>query len=267
MDLLFSSSGEELIEITYNLDYYSIGLNVNKFRYTTETKIFTNEYGEKFFPIAWERGAIKKSDKSGNEISISMSIDSELAEIYKTSSVKHSSTEATVVIYQLDQNGNPFVFWTGKISSASFQDARINISCRSMLDILDQNALNDRTQPTCNHKVYSARCGVNYYAFSKEVTVTALENKKRKIFVSGITEDTGYFVNGWAHIDTEKLMIVNHNKTDSSISVLTTPKDIVVGSKIRIAKGCTGTIIACREFNNVDNFFGFPNIPIKNPFK
>ena len=267
MDLLFSSSGEELIEITYNLDYYSVGLHVDKFRYTTETKIFTKANGDKFFPIAWERSAIKKSDKSGNEIVISMSIDSQLAQIYKTTSVIHSSTEATVVIYQLDQNGNPFVFWTGKISSASFQDARINISCRSMLDILDQNALNDRTQPTCNHKVYSARCGVNYYAFSKEVTVTALENKKRKIFVSGMTADTGYYVNGWAHIDSEKLMIVNHSKDENFINVLTTPKDIEVGDKIRIAKGCTGTITLCREFNNVDNFFGFPNIPVKSPFK
>ena len=61
-------------------------------------------------------------------------------------------------------------------------------------------------------------------------------------------------------------MITKHSKTEGCIYLHMPFDDEVVGKQVIVYAGCDKTPQTCKnKFNNLQNFRGFPYIPVKNP--
>ena len=142
--------------------------------------------------------------------------------------------------------------------------AQYVVTCEPLRTYLKRSALRARYQRVCRHSLYNVGCNLIKDNFLIQGNV--LGQVANVISVNGLDlQPNGYFVGGYIVLGSAKRAIIAH--VGNNIT-LTSPFDEVnVGATANVYPGCDHTFETCRDqFNNEENFGGFPWIPGKNPF-
>lgn len=174
-----------------------------------------------------------------------------------------------VQVMKLHRDQDPYeanVIFIGQIASVGFKGNIATAKCVGFQHFLGQEVPIYRYSRTCNHELYSERCGVSKGDFKTTGTVTLADGGKVLISAAFGAFDDGYFTRGWIESGSEKRMITKHEGNNLTLNFPV--KSIVAGDSVDAYPGCNLDIVTCRDkFSNQDNFLGFPYIPYKNPAK
>ncbi len=181
----------------------------------------------------------------------------------------------TVTIYRAhygDDLSTEFnIEWVGSSDGYEINDNEFIIKTKSVLQALLQGEMRSiKYQAACNNRVYDAVCGLNESLFTYNATVTRV-NLTQVTVDDDQVADNGLVLGKMTLARTgEVRQIITNTDVDSGgsrIKVAYPFQDLVVGDTVQLTLGCDNTRDTCvTRFNNLDQFTGFPYIPIKNPF-
>lgn len=172
----------------------------------------------------------------------------------------------TVTVMRGHAGDNEFIpYWKGRVIAAVASGNKIELACESVFSSIRRPGLRARYELTCRHALYSARCGVNLEA--SQTTGVAFAVSGVTISVSAAAGfANGYFAGGMIKApDDSTRFIVAH--TGEVLTVQRPIADLAVGATVRLYPGCDHLQSTCAsKFSNIDNFGGFPWVPIRNPY-
>ncbi|AJY68806.1 tail protein [Geobacter sulfurreducens] len=153
--------------------------------------------------------------------------------------------------------------WMGRVLGVEVADDVARVRCESAQVSLKRIGLRRLYSRKCSHVLYSAACGASPISGSAIVTQVYGRNVE---FEGGIPGSvSGGLAGGWLQTpEGARHMIVSEGW--SSVELLY-PAAIEPGVLVSLTVGCDHSTATCQSrFNNLDNYGGFPAIPIKNPF-
>lgn len=172
----------------------------------------------------------------------------------------------TVTVMRGHVGDNEFIpYWKGRVIAAVASGNKIELACESVFSSIRRPGLRARYELTCRHALYAARCGVTPEALQVVGTVSAASGVTISVPAAAGFAD-GYFTGGMVKAPDESARFIAAH----SGGVLTVQRPLaglVVGATVRLYPGCDHLRSTCAgKFNNLDNFGGFPWIPIRNPY-
>lgn len=251
---------------------------IELYRFVEGTTVFTQARcsaavvygGETYDPYSLSRTQVEsKNEMARANLDITMAIDNPVAMRYLASPVDSVVTLSLFV----QANGITNVFWKGRLSNVKATGQTAILSFESIFTSLRRPGLRARYQRTCRHALYGRGCGLDPEAFGVDVMVTAVApNQVTVTDISGTTLNR--FRGGMIRAPDTTLRFVVGSDPATGIITLTRNFDtlnaaFLAGGSVPMAAtlypGCAHNMGACLEFDNLDNFGGFPFIPTKNP--
>ncbi len=244
------------------------------YRYTTFPEAVTLN-GEVFSPETMDRTVFDVSmvNDGLKTMDIMLPQDNDLVQIYKAEALPDF---LSVVVYRAhvgdDLSSEFSVEWRGECVGIAMQSEWFVIKTRSILGALltGQNRM-AKYQRNCNNRVYDQRCKLVEANFT--TTTTVLRNLGSIVRVANDGVDNGALQLGRI-VNTrtgETRNIVNNADRalgGANISISYPFNDLVDGDTVNLILGCTNQRSICvSRFDNIENFNGFPFIPVKNPFQ
>lgn len=172
----------------------------------------------------------------------------------------------TVTVYRahlVDPAEDIPVVWSGSVSSAYLSDRSVTLTCESTMKRLGRSNLMATYQVNCRHVVYSAGCGLLRSNFDYTGTVDAVDgNVVTLVAGHGIT--SGALTGGEIDKGGYKRFIVLHDGDD--LTLIRPLYGLVATDSVTLYEGCDRSLATCIAKSNVENYGGFPYIPINNPF-
>jgi hypothetical protein len=163
-----------------------------------------------------------------------------------------------IILVQIYKDSKPF--WTGRVIKAQLSGKTITITCDSGYTTVFRKSGGATLSTFCWKTLYSAQCGVNAGANTFSYTTYTL-NGQFILVDNAATE--GFFAGGLALIGDQIRGIIASNETSIQ---LTDGFNLPVSGNLQLQKGCSLTRTSCIGFGNLDNFGGFPYVPVLNPF-
>jgi uncharacterized phage protein (TIGR02218 family) len=219
--------------------------------------------GGDYTPTPLHRTALGKgAEQKQNSCTVTIPRDHALAQLF----VGYiPSTPLVLTIYRGHEGeAETIVQFIGKITFARFgEDAELNA--------LSQEYLLERKLPQlpygagCPKIIYGAACGANPESFRTDATVSAVAGDVLTAEAFGGHAD-GWFTNGYLAWGNLKRMIVHH--VGAQVTLLAPIAGLAPGASVAAYRGCARTYAECTGvFSNGVNFWGFPWIPTRNPFR
>jgi len=173
-----------------------------------------------------------------------------------------------IEVMKLFRDQTPYeanVLFLGQIKNISFQGLEANIECTGFEQYLNRSIPIYRYQTSCNHQLYSTKCSIDKTLWAMNATLIDLrDDGKQLTSLAFSTKDDDYFKYGYIELGSYTRMITYH--TGSVVKIRYNIPGLANGNTITAYAGCDLTIDTCYgKFNNVDNFFGFPYIPVDKP--
>lgn len=179
------------------------------------------------------------------------------------------------VIRQHVEDAETIVSFKGRVINVSFDESEVVITCQSNQSSLRRPGLRRLYQTACPHVLYGDQCKVVQVDFKITAVLTAVEGNvlTSPTFTVGIDPafDNQWFVGGMVEfVDgdglTNKRFITQHNHIEGTITLNLPLKDAIVASSVDAFPGCGHDPTTCNEkFTNIEDYGGFPFIPLKNP--
>ena len=161
------------------------------------------------------------------------------------------------------------VIFVGQIKNVSFQGNSAVARCVGFEHYLKQRIPKYRFQIGCNNDLFDTFCSTDggpvAADYKTTTTITAIDADGVVLTSSdfGLQSD-GYYTRGYIKWGYYYRMIVDH--TGNNITIRFTIPTLTTGQSIDAYAGCDRQLATCRsKFNNIDNFFGHPWIPLDNP--
>ena len=153
--------------------------------------------------------------------------------------------------------------WMGRVLGVEIADDQARIRCESAQVSLKRIGLRRLYSRKCSHVLYSTACGATPITASVVVAEVNGRNVELEGGVPGSV--SGGVAGGWLQTpDGARHMIVSDY--GSGVELLY-PVAIEPGTEVLLTVGCDHSTATCQtRFNNLDNYGGFPAIPVKNPF-
>lgn len=158
--------------------------------------------------------------------------------------------------------------WTGVVGEVKPSRTQVEIDVQSMMRILQGSFPKNYFQPTCNHTLFDAGCGLAKASFAISGSV-ATGTWTTNQFNSNLTQADGWFALGWVQWTSgQNDGIVRTVKTYTNAGgqvVLIDPLPYVPqsGDTFTAYPGCDKTQATCTsKFNNLAHFRGFPYMPV-----
>ena len=222
-----------------------------------------------FEPLAITHGEIVSSgnlDKSA--LPVTVPEDSLLAALY---TYEAPSYVVTLTIWQGHIGDSDYkVCWAGRVTGASFVENQLELNCEPVISSLRRTGLTRDYQYHCPLVLYGAQCRASRVAATRTASVSS---------VSGVSVT---LPNGWAPADlkakhiggiaewtndegrTERRSIIN--VATNVLTLSSFPTDLETASVLTVVLGCNHLMTDCRDVHdNILNFGGQPQIPLKNP--
>lgn len=159
----------------------------------------------------------------------------------------------------------PSVIFIGQVKNVSFEGNDAQVQCVGFEHYLQQRIPKYRFQIGCNNDLFDTFCGVVKASFKITTTITAVDSAGVVLTSADFAlQDDGYYTRGYVQWGDYFRMIVDH--TANQITIRFNMPDFASGQSIDAYAGCDRQLSTCVEkFNNKDNFFGHPWIPLDNP--
>ena len=171
----------------------------------------------------------------------------------------------SITLYRHHAGDNEFItYWKGRVASSRLSGSEATLKCEPIATSLKRPGLRARYQLLCRHVLYGSGCGALKDSFRVDGTVAAVTGITVQVAAAADRED-GYFVGGMLTTAAGARMIVAHS---GIVLTLVAPLiGLSAGDTVQLYAGCDHSLNHCAaRFNNLDNFGGFPFIPVKNPF-
>lgn len=239
--------------------------------------------GETYEPIQIGRGDLSLSpDLARNSLSVKTTRSNPVALLHLTDL---SNNMTTLTVFRVE-GASGMTIWKGRIASAQSDGNEIELSCESIFTSLRRAGLRARYQRGCRHAIYRRGCNVNGSANQADHQVdggaTEISGAMVRVPVAANRADGRYTGGILRGPDGVERLIIRHVgewlTLQTRVSSLT---DAVPNAgwdlswdkywdgsvAVSIFPGCKHTREDCNtEFNNIENYGGFPWIPGKNPF-
>lgn len=161
------------------------------------------------------------------------------------------------------------LLWSGTVvNSVSVDDATIQMSCRSLGGTYDRNGLRLAWDRMCPHPLYGPGCFVlkSNHDYPRVIatltgtnfTCTSHAEPAEGSFTGGFME--------WFRDDGSIERRGIEQQVGNDFRVLGTTDGLAVGTAVTLYPGCARNTAACKKFNNLPNYGGFPHLPGKSPF-
>lgn len=238
--------------------------------------------GDTYSPSAVGHSEVKQSNElSKNSITLTFPLNDEFAAQF----LGHAPdlvTSVTLLRGHLgDGEGEFIAYWKGRVASSKASGAKVHMECESVFTSLRRSGLRARYQKSCRHALYARGCRLN----SEDWAVIALctGTSGATVTIPGAADlAAGYLIGGMLRSPDGVLRyVVNH--VGDQVTLMHPVKSLVEavakagygrsygeyygGVVVKLYPGCDHTTVECStRFNNLDNYGGFPWIPIKNPF-
>lgn len=244
------------------VELYCFALGAQRWTYTSGQSAITYQ-SETYAPAAIRRSGIEQ----GNEINragleITLPRDNPLAGLLVASPPEGV---VSVTIYRMHAgDAETIVLWKGRVGGARMSGSELALKCEPVATSLKRTGLRARYQLICRHALYSAACGALADSYRVDGTVAAVTGATVQVAAAASKPD-GYFVAGMLQTNNSSRMIVGH--TGVNLTLVAPMPSLAPGMAVRLYAGCDHSVAVCRDrFGNLDNYGGFPFIPLKNPF-
>lgn len=151
------------------------------------------------------------------------------------------------------------VYWKGRVKEVAASDSSITINCISVYSYQQKDGFSPKITIQCRHRLYEKGCNVVKEAHGINYSVSGIISKQ--FTVSGLSGSA--YKGGTASINGQIRNILNHSGNTITLSY---PFNGSQSGTLRLYPGCALTVDACIGFSNLNNFGGFPFMPITSPF-
>lgn len=235
-----------------------------------EDVIFNNNT---YVAVPIKRGRIESTQdlgKSTMKITMSRRV-SFLAQFIATS----PTDVITITITRIHaSDADPAITYKGRVVNVKFVENEGEVTCHPIQTALRRPGLRRIYQTACPHVLYGNECGVLKDSFDILATLTGASGLTitSPSFIVSInpTFDAAHFVGGLVEFSqaglVTKRFITDHDNTTGTLTLNLSFRGIISGDIVTAFPGCDHTVDTCAgKFNIINNYGGFPFIPIKNP--
>lgn len=256
-------SNQQLMEV----ELYVFATNSAQF-YLTPHEFDVDLDGNLYASLPIERNELAlgaEAAKAGLDLKLPPNCD--LVRHLLANSLTGDTTSITLRIGRRDTLGDYWLIsgtrWMGRVLGVEVADDVARVRCESAQVSLKRIGLRRLYSRKCSHVLYSAACGASPISASAIV----LSSNGREVELDGGVPAivSGGLAGGWLQTSAgaRHMIVVEHlDKVE-----LLYPVTIETGSTVQLTAGCDHSTATCgTRFGNLDNFGGFPFIPVKNPF-
>ncbi len=244
------------------VELYRFAQGTNRWLYTSGC-LPISYLSETYQPLTIARGAIEQAnDIHRNGIDVTLPRDCPVAGLFIAAPPEGI---VSFTLYRKHASDNEFItYWKGRVSAARFGGSALQLKCEPIATSLKRVGLRARYQLLCRHVLYSASCGALRESYRSDDNVTAISGAQITVPVAAGKAD-GYFTAGMLLSPAGLRMITAH--VGSTITLIVPLVGLRQGDAVSLFAGCDHSSSQCAaRFSNLDNYGGFPFIPVKNPF-
>lgn len=220
-----------------------------------------------YIPSSIVRDNIKQTTDTFKEaINITFPKSNEFASQYLTYP-PDSVTTLTIYRGHLEDIDSQFIaYWKGRVVGAKTSAGSITLQCESVFTSVRRVGLRARFEYNCRHALYSVGCKVSKELHKVTGTIVSVTDAMNFTVAEADAASDGYYNAGIIVFeDGTQRFITNH--VGPNLTIARPYSGLVGGLSVDLYPGCDHTKEVClSKFNNLDNFGGFPWIPIINPY-
>jgi len=244
------------------IELYRFAQGTRRWCYTS-SQLPVDHLSETYAPRTLTRGAIEQANeihRTGLEITLPR--DDPLGTLFLAAPPEGI---VSVTIYRRHRADPEFItYWKGRVSAARFSGATVELKCEPIATSLKRVGLRARYQLLCRHVLYSPSCGALRERFRVDGLVAGVGGTQVTVAAAATAAD-GYFTAGMLAAPSGLRMITAHS--GSGLTLAAPLIGLAVGDTVSLFAGCDHSLEQCvSRFDNLDQFGGFPFIPVKNPF-
>jgi hypothetical protein len=263
---------------------------LNEYRYTNANNTVTVSAKE-YEPLAYTRTAPSQSkDADDSQLRVVLSGQNPVALLYREILQSNITTITIERFHDNDPAIQVQVFWKGQIGSVTVKNSEATILCIPFTQGTDEMP-RYTYQALCNYYLYEQNtCRVTKNNFRFVSTITGFLTPTL-VTVSGLRAQAGaldalvsgsltsdeldeYWLNGYCLVQSGEFRRVVRNPAGASSpldpDVIQIPFPFVqasAGDTIEVFAGCKRDTDMCvRKFDNLENYGGWPTVPVVNPF-
>lgn len=259
---------------TKDLYRFTEGTVINTFTSSNEAEVYTSPSAagpETYVPKIMGRGEISdKAQPTKGSLDITFPLNDDFAQHLLNSGL---DSIVRLDIYSKDEAEVFRTEWRGRLAKTAPKDKEMTVTFESVFSANRKVGSRRVFQRTCQYAVYGPGCTLSLVAFLTAASVTAMSADGRTLTVpAAAAKPDGYYLAGVLQMpDGSMRYITNHV---GSTLVIIRSSDILNAAfalanpvAVHIAKGCTQLQPTCgdSDFNNLNNFGGFPFMPLTNP--
>lgn len=156
------------------------------------------------------------------------------------------------------------ILWKGRVISGKGDGPRISLQCEPISTTLRRPGLRARYERNCRHLLYDHNCKVNQEAlkFTGEISVI---NKGVDVSIPSLLAPDGTYTAGILKTASGEMRFIT-NQVGDTVTVARPISGLAVTNVVDLYPGCDHLKETCiNKFNNIENFGGYPYIPVINP--
>lgn len=218
-----------------------------------------------------KRGEISQSrEEARDRLKIEVDKDNGVAELFREQPPFYE-VQVTIFRFHKDDPDAPDIryLFRGKVLDVGWPDGltKAVINCESLLGNLRSEGMRERYQITCNHTIYTPKCGLSFDILKDDYTVSAISADGRTVTCPGAgTPGAGYYDGGVMRIGTDIWVMVTDSSGDDMVLFRRVP-DLTVGTNVSLGRACRNIRDNCINFfSNFENYLGWNDIPANNIF-
>lgn len=252
------------------IELYEFYLGSTYYRYTSNMADVTIA-GATYEAIPISRGNVvaARDDSSRDRIEITMPASALFAQQFIGAVPSRRATVALRRFHRNDPALETIVVFLGTIATARFVDegATAKMTAIPITTAQSRPIPRQTYQGLCNHMLYDARCQINEASATWRKTLTVTVVTGNVLTIPGADAwGADFFVGGIIFFDDDYRLVTAQSGAD--LQIFTPFRTSPLGRTVRLNAGCKHRITDCRDkFSNIENFGGFPFVPLKNPFE
>jgi uncharacterized phage protein (TIGR02218 family) len=264
---------EVSVEASRPVELYDFFYQGGHMRYTSADRDITFQ-SNIYLAAPLDRGRIDDTGEIAQaSLQINAAEDFEVSELF-TFAPPDDIVSLKVIRFQLgDPDQQSALVWAGRVMTVSWPPDQSQLRCESVLSSLKMTGLRRVYGKGCPHALYGNACKASEVAFTEVATLTT-QTGRSLVSSAFDAKPDGWFAGGKITYEpTPGYFIHRGIKTHVGDTVeITHPiRGIPGGAVFKVAPGCSHVLRddpnGCIEkFSNPENYGGFPDGPVKNPF-
>jgi hypothetical protein len=230
--------------------------------------------GDDYLPAIITRGVIDAGGQEIRDSNLELRLPSE-HEVAGWFAITTDQRPVTVTMYRVHRTDltDAITPDVTRVTKIRFEGKSCILTCATAgLRVLNRETPRQFFSIACNHVLYSDRCGVSKVARTLAATVvTNVSSDGLQVTVTGVDAYAvdrvvvGCFVSGvLAPHGRQPVTIVG--QAGDVLTLIRPIPGLAVDDVVDVIEGCARSVAACNAHNNIENYGGFPGIPVRNPF-